>query len=99
MVEKCTFTASAVFRIGGDEFVVILQGEDCAQYSALLEKMDEACSKDYVTVCDKRIPISVARGVALYDPEIDHVYEDVFNKADHAMHLHKEAYKNSFANN
>ena len=92
-----TFQNSAVFRIGGDEFVVILQGEDYNHYKELIEKLDKACLADYITVNDLRIPISLARGVSVYDPQVDHVYDDIFNKADHAMYLHKQEYKRVFA--
>lgn len=88
-----TFENSAVYRIGGDEFAVILQGEDYVKYRSLLEKMDDACAHDFITVCENAIPVSVARGVSLYDPSIDRVYEDVFSKADHAMYLNKEQIK------
>ena len=88
-----TFKTSAVFRVGGDEFAVLLQGDDYKQYHLLLEKLDDACAHDYVTVCDTQLPVSVARGVALFDAEIDRVYEDVFAKADHAMYMHKEESK------
>ncbi|MBQ3132808.1 MAG: diguanylate cyclase [Clostridia bacterium] len=88
-----TFKTSAVFRIGGDEFAVLLQGDDYKQYRSLLEKLDDAYAHDFVSVCNNQVPVAVARGVALFDPEIDRVYEDVFSKADHAMYLHKEQSK------
>lgn len=88
-----TFKTSAVFRIGGDEFAVILQNGDYAEYHTLITKFDEACAKDFITVSAHRVPVSVARGVALYDQSIDCIYEDVFSKADHAMYLNKEESK------
>ncbi len=88
-----TFKNSAVFRIGGDEFAVLLQGDDYANYHALLDKLDESCARDYISVFEEKIPVTLARGVALYDPEIDTVYEDVFAKADHAMYMHKHESK------
>ena len=87
------FKNSSIFRIGGDEFAIILKGRDCDNYRVLLEKMDDACSKDYITVCENTIPVSIARGVSLFEPSIDRVYEDVFAKADHAMYMHKEECK------
>lgn len=87
------FKTSTVFRIGGDEFAVLLKGADYDHYRALLVKLDEACAKDYISVCESNIPISLARGVSLFNPEIDRVYEDVFSKADHAMYLNKEESK------
>ena len=80
-------------RIGGDEFAIILKDKDYDNYRILLEQMDEACSKDFITVCDNQIPVSIARGVSLYNSSIDRVYEDVFAKADHAMYMHKDKCK------
>ncbi len=88
-----TFKTSSVFRIGGDEFAVLLSGKDYENYRNLLASLDEACSQDYITVCENRIPVSLARGISIFDPSIDHVYKDVFAKADHAMYLHKEQSK------
>ena len=87
------FKRSSIFRIGGDEFAIILKDQDCDNYRVLLEQMDDACSKDFITVCDNKIPVSIARGVSLFNPSIDRVYEDVFAKADHAMYMHKDACK------
>jgi len=83
------FKTSSVYRIGGDEFVVVLKGKDLERHRTLIEKMDAALSADYLTVNDEIVPISVARGVALFDPLIDQVYTDVFTKADHAMYMNK----------
>lgn len=88
-----TFRSSVVFRIGGDEFTVLLQGDDYKNYHTLLEQLDMACAKAYIIACENTIPVSVARGVALFDPSIDRIYEDVFAKADHAMYLNKEESK------
>lgn len=89
------FKTSSVFRIGGDEFAVILKNTDYYNYKTLLKKLDEACSKDYITVYEEKIPLSIARGVAYYNPEIDMVYEEVFTKADHAMYLDKQERKSA----
>ena len=88
-----TFKTSSVFRIGGDEFAVLLKGSDYENYRALLVSFDDACSNDYISVYENKLPISIARGVSIYDPEIDVVYEDVFAKADHAMYLNKQETK------
>ena len=94
IIEKI-FESSAVFRIGGDEFAVFLQGKDLEEYRGRLAELDAACSEDYITAGDERLPVSVARGVALYDPLVDRVYDDVFVKADQAMYLHKGSQKNT----
>lgn len=88
-----TFKFSVIFRIGGDEFAVILQDEDYKQYRTLLKQLEEAYAKADITVGESTVPVSVAMGVSLFDPGIDHVYEDVFAKADHAMYIKKEEMK------
>ena len=88
-----TLQNSTVFRVGGDEFVAILTERDVENYRTAMERLDTACAQNYITVCEKKIPVSLARGVALFDPAIDHVYRDVFAKADQAMYLHKEQIK------
>jgi len=92
-----TFKTSTIFRIGGDEFVIILRDKDFDRHRTLIEKMDTAFSSDYITVNDEQVPVSMARGVAIFDPLIDHIYSDVFAKADHAMYLNKMETKSRHA--
>ncbi len=90
-----TFKSSSVYRIGGDEFVVVIKGKDLEQHRSLIEKMDAAFAADYITVNDEAVSVSIARGVAIFDPSIDTVYTDVFAKADHLMYMNKEAMKSA----
>lgn len=89
------FRSSAIFRIGGDEFAVILLNEDYEHYRARLEQLDAACATAHVAVGETSIPVWVARGIARFDPSIDRTYEDVFAKADHAMYINKEESKST----
>jgi len=57
-----TFRTSTVYRIGGDEFVVILKGNDLECYPMLIKKMDEAFSREYITVNDQSVSVSAATG-------------------------------------
>jgi diguanylate cyclase (GGDEF)-like protein len=88
-----TFSQSPVFRIGGDEFVVILRDHDFEIYRSLIEKLDFECANRFVELKDIKLPISLARGIAVYNPEIDHTFKDVAVHADQAMYLHKQQYK------
>jgi len=79
---------SPVFRIGGDEFAVILEGEDYNDRDALLESFDlmvEDNLKDGKTV--------VAGGMAIFSPDIDNSYNDVFRRADKKMYERKMGLK------
>ncbi len=84
------FSQSPVFRIGGDEFVVILRDSDFEIYRTLIEKMDAECATRYIEVQGVKLPVSLARGFAVYNPDIDNTFKDVAVNADHAMYLHKQ---------
>ena len=88
-----TFKRSPVFRIGGDEFLVILQNRDLENLEALLGIFDRECSETTVNIEDKTIPVSIAKGFARYIPEKDTSFVDVFNRADDAMYENKREIK------
>ena len=87
------FKRSPVFRVGGDEFVVVLQGADYEQRDALIEKMNRMATAEFVQSGDDRIPIAIAYGIALYDPEGDKDILSIFNRADSKMYDKKREMK------
>ncbi len=88
------FEHSPVFRIGGDEFVVILKGQD-------LEHIDELIAEFYAQIAriqsDSTLEYwektSAAIGYSLYDPEKDSSYENIFKRADAEMYKAKKEMK------
>lgn len=86
------FKRSPVYRIGGDEFVAILEGGDFEHYAELLENfqtdMDEANRSSRP---DNHL--SIARGIAVYNSESDLVFANVFKRADDSMYKNKAAMK------
>ena len=87
------FKRSPVFRIGGDEFVVVLRNRDLEDYNELCQKLDMACAATCITTDQEPIAISVARGFDKYDPAVDKQFMDVFNRADDAMYRNKKKMK------
>jgi diguanylate cyclase (GGDEF)-like protein len=87
------FSQSPVFRIGGDEFVVILRDHDFENYRSLIKKFDNECKTRFIELKDVKLPISLARGFAVYNPDIDHTFKDVVVHADQAMYFHKQQHK------
>ena len=88
-----TFKRSPVFRIGGDEFLVILQNRDLDDLEELLKKFDEECLNESISTDKENIPVSIAKGFARYDMEKDSNFIDVFNRADDAMYENKREIK------
>ena len=87
------FKRSPVFRVGGDEFIVILQDFDLEHYSEHVEKLYEKAKNEPIIVGENKIPISIAIGVAIYDEAIDDGYLSVFKRADTAMYQNKKEIK------
>ena len=87
------FKRSPVFRIGGDEFLVILQNRDLDGLEGLLKKFDEECLNESVATDKENIPVSIAKGFARYDSKKDSNFIDVFNRADDAMYENKREMK------
>lgn len=88
-----TFAHSPVFRIGGDEFAVVLQNEDYQNRDELVEKFKalqmEMCSSAENQWEEPR----VAMGIAAFDPEIDTTVDDTMRRADRFMYEDKRVRK------
>ena len=84
------FLHSPVFRIGGDEFIVILQNNDYDKAPELIKQFED---KIDAIAQDESLPpwerVSASLGCAMYDPAIDTGVDDVFQRADKAMYLRK----------
>ena len=91
------FQGNTIFRIGGDEFLVVLQNKALANHKGLCRKLDMRCAKEHILADGESISIRIARGFAKYDPAIDEQFVDVFNRADDAMYKNKEKIKSQQA--
>lgn len=88
------FDHSPVFRIGGDEFAVILRGGDYEHYGELEARFNgeiEAMAKDNSLQPWEKV--SAAIGAAFYDSELDDGVDSLFKRADHVMYDHKKEMK------
>ena len=88
------FDHSPVFRIGGDEFVVILENDDYENVDDLVAQLNEKLKElSTDTTLEPWERISAAIGIARYDPITDNSVANVFKRADKAMYLHKREMK------
>lgn len=82
---------SPVFRIGGDEFAVVLFGSDYEDREQLLEKIRE------VSEANSRVrtgPV-IASGMSEYISDLDDDFTCVFERADELMYDNKKALKST----
>ena len=88
------FKHSPVFRIGGDEFAVILENEDLGNLRELIltfnKKLEEIAQDQSLEPWER---VSAAVGLAIFDPQKDVSVENVFKRADKAMYTRKKLMK------
>lgn len=77
---------SPVFRVGGDEFVVILTGNDYENRDELEEKFFIELKNNQKSSVHFYEAVSIAYGMAVYDKSMDSNYMHVFSRADFEMY-------------
>ena len=85
------FTHSPVYRIGGDEFVVIMHGSDYARREELMADLTKLVEEN-----QKKGEIVIASGISEYiatGEKRDARIETVFERADSAMYVEKKRLK------
>ena len=85
---KSKFAGKDVFRIGGDEFVIIMEKPTAPIAQRLVSEFREIMAKK----CENPDEASVSCGYALFHPKTDTSCEDVFNRADRDMYEDKERF-------
>lgn len=88
------FDHSPIYRIGGDEFVAILEGEDYENREKLIQLFDEKIVQESFEIAEETVNISVARGMAIYKNGMS--FSEVAKTADGEMYTHKAAIKAKF---
>lgn len=85
------FDHSPVFRIGGDEFIAILEKSDYHSRDELIKKFDTDIADKSVEFEKYSMKLSIARGMAEYKKGMS--FSEVFYHADSEMYLNKAEVK------
>lgn len=89
--------SDSIFRIGGDEFVIILQNVvDFEELELIVQRLIDKTFKT-ITVNHRTVEISISVGVSLVGDSDRVSVADAFNHADQNLYSAKERGKNQFA--
>ncbi len=86
---KMIFKEEKIFRIGGDEFVVITEDANERNIENIIGSFREI-QEDFNSESHRNFSVYVSVGASCFKPESDQTYEDVFNRADAAMYKNKQ---------
>ena len=87
------FRNSSVYRVGGDEFAVILQGEAYRNREALIAEFEREKADVCASAENLWEQVRIALGVVAYDPQLDRSVFDVARRADKIMYENKRLSK------
>lgn len=87
------FKHSPVYRIGGDEFVIILQNEDFEHIKAIKTIVTENAISEIRKTCSLIEKNSFATGFAIFDKSTDLSFSSVLKRADIEMYNQKRMLK------
>ncbi|MBO4320420.1 MAG: GGDEF domain-containing protein [Treponema sp.] len=88
------FKHSPVFRIGGDEFVAILQSDDYDNIEFIKRRVSSTCFDEMTKDAPLPEKKSFAAGFAVFDPKHDSSFATVMKRADTEMYKNKNMLKN-----
>lgn len=88
-----SFPRSPVFRVGGDEFIAILQKDAFEQREELLQQFRQNAEEINRSAEHEWEEANLASGIAVYDSSLDREFADVLRRADEQMYENKKQWK------
>ena len=86
------FGVEFTYRIGGDEFAVVLEDVDPAQMARQMDAVDAGVERFNARHRAEGVALAISKGMAEYRPGEDSGYKEVFARADRTMYERKKAY-------
>ena len=91
-IMKRVFSTENVFRIGGDEFIVVIENEGETEIADYFKNFDAEVLAFNENNTRYENKLAISKGGVAYEPELDESYKDVFKRADSMMYKDKEAF-------
>ena len=82
------------FRIGGEEFVMLLPNCDLSTASIIAERLREAIAGSPLDIKGKDLYVTVSIGVSSWTPEANPSIEELFRIADRRLYMAKRSGRN-----
>lgn len=88
---KKFFKAGTLFRIGGDEFVLLVENVSEEQMKIIFDKISTEVNAKIISKNEVHIPLAISKGFSVYTPE-DTEVKAVVQRADAQMYQDKTEY-------
>ncbi|MCR5210150.1 MAG: GGDEF domain-containing protein [Lachnospiraceae bacterium] len=89
------FSHSPVYRIGGDEFLAVLEGNDYVNRDSLFNKFQQDMDAIYKKATAPEGKVSIACGMCIFDRTNHKSVDDIRNAADERMYENKKLMKSA----
>ena len=89
---KTVFGGERVYRVGGDEFVIIVEGEPAEEIDTYTKALKDTLERHNKTGKLYDVDLTISQGYAVYVEGGDTEYKQVFRRADEAMYKDKEQF-------
>ncbi len=91
-VLTAVFGKKNLYRIGGDEFIAIMDQTTAREMEDLFDELDRELTKENRTEKEYRVPLAISKGFSTFVPGEDADYKELFRKADESMYQDKDKY-------
>ena len=95
-LNDCIRDVDTLSRVGGDEFVIVLEELHQIRDANMIAEKIMACFSEDVVVRSERIKVTLSIGIAIYDHRSEETLESLMKKADIALYAAKGAGRDGY---